>query len=484
MGKNTRPNPFCILKKIQKRNKKFRIIDFWKTNSFNGKYIIEPATLREFLIVNGFSTLNYFGTTFTVKSTFNIVDFYSPQDIFNFCLSYINLQKNDTLQSEFLIAGERLLISKKALIGSLPELEISRYKDEKNSSQYFFKNIVVKVNKNDITTLTYKQFSKQKQYIFRSKIINRIFELNHKNDAQFKKFLELITNSKEHYLNVQNVIGYLLHRYKNPSIAKAIIISDVLSQATNNPHGRSGKGIIIKALSELINLIEYNGKNLDLKRDKFVYQSIEPDTDLFVIQDVGKGFEFEDLFSSITDKLNIERKHTKKIIIDYSESPKIAITTNYSIPQNSDSYSDRKKLLLLNNYFNSQNKPEKYFKNQFFLEWDEDEYKAFDKFMICCLQMYLKNGLTDYDDPDLRKQDLINNTSLVFVELMESDYKSNKKYYSLKELANKLDINSNEQSVRSRVASKWLQTYATFKNLAFDSRTSGGVTKFILTKKN
>ncbi|WP_157206822.1 hypothetical protein [Mariniflexile maritimum] len=483
MVKKSKHSPQSILSKVQAKNKKFKGNIFWKTHPTNGRPIIEPSLLREFLIANGFSILNFFGGTFTIKTTFNIVVFYSPQDVFNFCLTYVNSQKKEVLTSEFLVNGERFLISKKALIGSLPELEIEKYRDTKSISHYFYENIVVRVNPKGIYAIPYKEFKKQKRYIFKSAIINRHFDGSCKLKSQFKKFLKLTTNSKEHYLNVIIVIGYLLHKYKNPSIAKAVIISDVLSQATNDPHGRSGKGIIIKALSELINVIEYNGKNLDLKRDKFVYQSIEPDTDLFVIQDVGREFEFEDLFSTITDSLNIERKHQKKIIVDNADSPKIAMTTNYTIPQNSDSYSDRKQLLLLNNYFNSSNKPQQEFKKLLFTEWDENDYKAFDKFMMSCLQMYLKLGLTNYDDPALRKQNLINNTSKKFVELMEKEYTSSREYYNLKDLANKLDISSNDNSVRSKITSQWLQTYAAFKGHKYETRISGGVTKFSLIKK-
>ena len=99
-----------------------------------------------------------------------------------------------------------------------------------------------------------------------------------------------------------------------------------------------------------------------------------------------------------------------------------------------------------------------------------------------CLQTYLHHGLIKYDDPDLRKQNLIINTSEKFVALMETEFKSNKEYFSLKKLANQLDINSNEPSVRSRVASQWLQAYADFKSLKFETITSAGFTKFILTK--
>ncbi len=483
MVKKSKHSPKSILSELQAKGKKYKGKEFWQIHPTNGKPIIDPALLREFLIANGFAKLNFFSGFIYVKKTYNIVEHLTSQDVFNYCLGYVNVQNKKNLTSEFIVQGERHIISKIALLGSLPEIEIQQYKDTIETSHYFFENTVVRISEKGIKVLTYNKFQKLNKFIFKSQIIKRNFDKEASNKPQIKKFFKLITNSKEHYLNVLTAIGYLLHKYKNPSVAKAVVISDMLSQATNNPHGRSGKGLVVKAISELLNVVEYNGKNLDLRRDKFVYQSIEPDTDLFVIQDVSRGFDFEDLFSSITDRMNIEKKHTKKVIIDFSNSPKIAITTNYTIPNSSDSYKDRKQLIILNNYFNAHNKPEHEFKNLFFSQWNESEYQAFDTFMMKCLQLYLKHGLTHYDDPDLRRQNLIANTSKEFVELMENEYNSKKEYYNVKDLANKLDIPSQEQSVRSRVASQWLQLYADFKNLKYDSRTSGGITKFRLSKE-
>lgn len=474
-----------ILSRLDAKNKKIKGILFWKINPRNGKYIIIPAALQKFLIANNFCIITFFGgTRKIIKFTNNVIVFYNPQDVFNFCAIYVDNQKDENLKSEFLVQGEWLLITKKALLGSLPELELKPYKDTKNICLYFYNNTIVKVHSQGISLMTDKKFKKLNQYIFKSQIINRDFDLSVNKKSQFERFIEMVTNSEEHFLNVCLVIGYLLHRHKNLSIAKAVIITDVLSQATNTPHGRSGKGIIIQALSKLLNVTEYNGKNMDLRHDKFVYQSIAPDTDLFVIQDVGKGFDFEDLFSVITDSMVIEQKFKNKAIIDYADSPKIAVTTNYNIPDSSDSYKDRKVLLLLNNYFNANNKPEHKFENQFFTEWDENEYKAFDRFMMSCIEKYLKNGLIDYEDRDLKIQNLINSTSKQFVDIIEDrEEYTIRDWYSLKKLADKLDINSNEPRVRSKVAMGWLQSYAAFKGLKYEDRVSNGVKKFCLTKK-
>ncbi len=461
---------------LQGKDNQFNYVTFW-----NGSKIIS-SQLKRFLELNGFRIIQIGQTSRVIKMTFNIVEFYTPQLVFNYCLEFIK-KNNSELESIFYEQGEKLLMTKKALLGSLKPIEINPYKDTISKSCIFFKNIVVEVSANEIKTIPYNEFVKRKQYIFIDSVINRPFELSQNNKSDFQKFIELSTNSHEHYLSVCSSIGYLLHGYKNPANAKAIILSDVLSQATNEPKGRSGKGLIIKAINQLSNVVEYNGKNLDLKRDKFVYQSIDLTTKLFVIQDVSKRFEFEDLFSQITDKMDIQRKHTQKIIIEFKDSPKIAITTNYTIPQNTDSYSDRKHLIILNNYFNANHKPQQEFKKLFFLQWNEAEFNEFDNFMMQCIQLFLKKGLISYDDPELRKQNLINNTSKIFVELVESDSINYKEYYSLKEFASKLDINSNEASVKSKIAKQWLQYYSSFKDCNIDFRVSGGFEKFCLSEK-
>lgn len=368
------------------------------------------------------------------------------------------------------------------VVGILEPINLKPYKDDFSNCRIFYNNCIVEVTADRLKTISYKEFQESNKYVHAETIINRYFKIVD-NISDFENFIKLSTNSKDHFLSVCTSIGYLIHDYKNPSIAKAPIITDVLSQANNEPNGRSGKGLIIKALSEVINIAECNGKNLDLKRDKFAYQNIEFFTKLFVIQDVSKGFDFEDLFSQITDSFLVERKHAHKMIIGFADSPKIAITTNYTIPQNTDSYSDRKHLIILNNYFNAKHKPVDEFGKMFFIQWNEADYMAFDSFMMQCVQLYLKHGLLTYNDPELKKQNLISNTSQSFVEVMESEVYQLNEFYSLKEFAQKLDINSNEIRVKSRIAMQWLKDYAGFKSLKIDTKNHSGATVFSLTKR-
>lgn len=466
-----------ILYDLQSKDSNFLDLEFR-----DGKKV-DPSLLKKFLQANGFRTLKIYNVSKVIKLTHHIVEVFTPQEVFNYCLKFIESHYSD-FEAVFIEQGEKYLITKKALLGSLKPIEFKPYKDDIVTSRHFFNNCIVEVTSNEIKRKSYEDLHRDKKYIFKNAIIDRPFEVRPKAVSDFEKFLKLSTNSVEHFESVCSSIGYLLHSFKNPANAKAIILSDVLSQATNEANGRSGKGLIIKAIAEFISVVEYNGKNLDLKRDKFVYQSIDYNTDLFVIQDVSKSFDFEDLFSQITDKMDVQRKHVNKMIIDFDSSPKIAITTNYTIPQNTDSYADRKQLILLNNYFNANHKPESEFKKLFFVQWDEKDFLAFDNFVMRCIQSFLKDGLINYDDPELQKQNLINNTSKIFIELMESQYNLINEYFLLKELAAQLEINSNENSVKSKIAMQWLNTYSKYNNLKIETRTSAGVVKFCFLNKS
>lgn len=469
------------------KGKKIKPLEFWFRND-RGKLVIDAALLSDFLELNNFYIINSLGNRLTVKLNNNIAKVYIPQEVFSYALQYVKEQDDDMLRSQFIKDGENLLMTKKAILGSLQELSATRFKDNKNSAIFFFKNVFVFIDKEGYKTYKYSSLKDiiDDQYIFEGQIIKHDFKTqNNFKESQFYEFLKLSTNEKKHFKNIVTAIGYMLHRYKNPSLAKAVIFSDILSQATNTANGRSGKGLIIKALEQLLNIVEYNGKNLDLGRDKFVYQSIDIETDLFVLQDVQQNFSFEDLFAVLTDKMNIERKHQGKITLDFEDSPKIAVTTNYTLSNTGDSFKDRKHTILLNNHFSSTNKPEKHFGNLFFLEWNDKEYQRFYSFMIYTLQQYFENGLVEYNSPELRQQKLENETNKSFVELMESDYNEFGRYYLLKNIANKLreEINSTNDSVRSRVVSEWIEVWANFKGYEVDKRTVAGISKVAFKKR-
>tara|TARA_R110002049_G_scaffold306318_2_gene504602 strand:- start:3210 stop:4658 length:1449 start_codon:yes stop_codon:yes gene_type:complete len=477
MGKTTTNNP-KVLDELGKHTKKEKLKKIKKlsTRSPTGKLIYKEAALCDYLEKEGYHLLDNFGAQITGQLIDNVAHIKTPQDVFNDVLALIKIQDNDELRTSWMKQGEDMLIKRKAILGSLTKLKLDRHRDTKDNARLFYQNTIVVIAKKDYRLETYEQFRKSGKYIFSQQIIPRNYIRSVGKKSDFGKFSRLITNDEKHLLSYRTTLGYLISNYKNPSLAKAVIVSDMLSQIENEAYGRSGKGIIIKALSYLINIVEYNGKATDLKYDRFVYQNVTVLTALMVLQDVAKGFVFESLFSTLTDSMSIERKHQSKTSIPFSQSPKIALTTNYTIPQDTDSFKDRKHLIMLNNFFNAKNKPVQHFKKLLF-DWNEKEWNRFDNYMVECVRLFLKNGLIGYTNKNVERLKLISQTSEEFVELMESEYCFVSSFFSIKKIAAGMDVPTDEPSSKSRIVGGWIDLYAAYKGYNIERRKLGGVIK-------
>jgi hypothetical protein len=93
---------------------------------------------------------------------------------------------------------------------------------------------------------------------------------------------------------------------------------------------------------------------------------------------VKKNFDFERLFSVVTEGLTLEKKNKDAIKIPFEKSPKIGITTNYAIKGAGNSFARRKWELELHQYYSKAFTPIQEFGKHFFADWDEDDWCAFD----------------------------------------------------------------------------------------------------------
>lgn len=99
---------------------------------------------------------------------------------------------------------------------------------------------------------------------------------------------------------------------------------------TENPEGGTGKGIFVNAIGKMKNLVVLDGKSFSFEKS-FTYQLVSSDTQILTFDDVRKHFDFERLFSIVTEGITIEKKNKDAIKVPFENSPKVIITTNYAI---------------------------------------------------------------------------------------------------------------------------------------------------------
>ena len=315
-------------------------------------------------------------------------------------------------------------LSSPKFLRTLPELKDEFVCDSPENAFFFFSNTCIKATKNSYSKIDYKDLD---GFVWKEQIsdhkIDKVYidfsDNPHGEDdcGQFETFIKKVCSPKtspeqhrterkvdqQRFNALVSAIGYMIHTYKDPTLTKAIILCEEKIAKGDDSNGRTGKGLTAKAISKLRKEFKFNGKKIDFS-DKFFYQMVTPDTQVVYFDDVEKNFNFEKLFSDLTEGINVERKGLTPTPIVYAKSPKFLISTNSVLANDSDSHKARKFEIEYSDYFDANYQPPDEFGNRFFEEgWDigSDEWDKFYSFMISCAIIFMNHGLMSYDSVNM-----------------------------------------------------------------------------------
>jgi len=396
-----------VLNKVEEEN---AMQTFWDRND-RGVIKVVHVQFKQFLEDNGFYKYcpeggkNYI----FVKVTNNLIDHTSEKEIKDFVLTHL-LELDDIGVYNYFADNTRFF--KEEFLSLLSTIEIYFIADSKDSSYLYYKNCAIKISKEGVTTLDYLDLG---GYVWKDHVIDRNFNLcNVTERCDFKKFVSNINGGDMHRVRaMESTIGFLLHGYKNLSFCPAVILNDEV--ISDNPEGGTGKGLLMSALSKMKKLVVIDGKSFAFERS-FAYQLVSADTQILCFDDVRKHFDFERLFSVVTEGLTLEKKNKDAIKIPFSRSPKIAITTNYAIKGAGNSFARRKWELELHQYYTKEFTPLDEFGKLMFGDWNDDDWCEFDNYMISCLTNYLRTGLVKSKFVNLKIRQLSAETCHEFIE--------------------------------------------------------------------
>lgn len=412
--------------------------DFWEFTKKGVK--IENYLYKLWLESNGFYKYYPEGSDsfIFVKITNNLIDNTSEVKIKDFVLNEL-LKQNEHKVYEYMAGSSKYF--KDDYLNILSESNIFFKEDTIDTMYIYFKNAAVKITKDYVDLIDYLELD---GFVWKKHIIDFDFKITNNIDCDFSKFIFLVSNKNEDKLNsITSTIGYLMHSFKTSANNKAIILND--ETISENPNGGSGKGIFWNALSKVKRVSDINGKSFNFDKS-FPYQTVSADTQILVFDDVQKNFKFENLFSIITEGITLEKKNKDAIKIPITKSPKIIITTNYTVGGIGGSYERRKFEIEFSSHFSNKHTPLNEFGRMFFDEWDKNEWLKFYNYMIKCAQMYLINGLVSYEYVNLEIRKFIKETSFEFYEWANSE-----------------TIKENERLNKSIVFNAFLEDYPDFK---------------------
>jgi len=380
---------------------------FW-TFSGRGAIKVDYLNLKKFLESNGFFKYRFNPEDISfIRIVHNVIEVVTIDMIKDFVLNFL-LEANETAAYN-LFAGDSKF--EKKYIAFLEVKKPAIIRDTKFTSWVFYRNTAVCVSKDGIELVPYIDL--MGGYIWKSQIIDRDFSPNG-SECDFAKFLLNVSGGVDaRCRSLMSGIGYMMHRFKDPSTVRALIANEEVIDS--NPSGGTGKGLIFLAMSKIRVTVFINGKSFDPSKD-FTWQRVNPDTEIVVLDDTARNFNFESIFSILTTGWPINKKNKGEIYLDPADSPKIGIPTNNVLKGSSSSHERRKFEVEFHPHYSDSFQPIDDFKKNFWTDWDSNEWNSFDNLMLNCIKLYLSEGLIKVDFVNLKIKKLISETSDEFVE--------------------------------------------------------------------
>jgi len=470
-------NPEKLESEINLIRSNINFNEFW---TYNDKGKLEISAYRFKLYIESLNyrkiyPLSNAKTFIFVKKEAKFIDIITEFQIKDEVLN--NLVFNNQIDA-FDIAAENLTLFSSKYLSMIDTAEVQMDRDSAEHAMLYYRNLALKITKDSIEKIDYDDMQ---SFVWKAQVINRDYtDIDH-HESQFRSFIWFASGqNREKYNTMKSVIGYLLHSHKTASNNKAIIFND--ETISDTPNGGSGKGIIINGIGHMKKTSTIDGKTFDFNKS-FAFQTVNTDTQVLAFDDVRKNFDFERLFSIITEGITIEYKGQDAIKIPVQDSPKIIISTNYTIKADGGSFQRRIFEIEMSDYFGVHHTPLDQFGNLLYDEWNELEWARFDKFMINCLQYYMANGLVKSKTNNLELRKFINETSQEFYEyvLSENGIKHNIRINKIDALNEfHIEYPDSRKFVTNRTFMKWIKKYCDYKKLNFADGNSNGHRWFII----
>lgn len=387
---------------MEKNNKK----TFYTLNE--GKPVIEASHLAGFLKEQNFIRISEEGND-TVTIIHNSRKILKP---FNYRSNTLSYLKKHIKHHEKRMEIENMLVSQRNVIESSWKLfdgeSYNLHKDTHHGIYIPFKNGVCKVSKDNTVLIDYS--SDEIGFFIGTESQKHNFDITgmeNRGIGDFERFLifaiigretrELTEQEMKKVVSLNSMIGYLICNYKNPAFSPAIILSDEDADDVARKGGR-GKSLITEAIRKIRGVLFRDGAKFETGY-RHVYADLELFHDLYILDDVLPGFNFNALYTDITGDIRAERKGIHPVTIRFEDAPKFVVTTNFAVrhDENADSTNRRFIEMKLSYFWNIGNTPEKFFGCRFFEDWKHQEWQLFYEYLATCAKQFLTTGLIPID---------------------------------------------------------------------------------------
>lgn len=255
-----------------------------------------------------------------------------------------------------------------------------------------------------------------------------------------------IREQKLHLINKIYSLGYLLHRYKDPTRSWCVFAMDNKVSDDGLSHGGSGKSIAYKAARHFLKSVTFDGRNNKLFDDNHVFERVNKHVDYMLFDDANKSFQFDRLFSVVTGEMTVNPKGKTQIELAHRDVPKAVITTNFTPNELSPTVLRRLLFTVFGDYYHVENDgeynesrdPKDDFGKSLFDDFTEEEWNLFCNFMAQCTRWHMNFKKIEPPMGNVMKRNLmgfIGNAFRMWADVYFSEESGNRDACVIKKLA-------------------------------------------------
>ena len=426
-------------------------------NAVGYKPVFDNVQAYNFLAKNGFYRMPFEGKKqeyVYVQIDGNIVREVKPNRVKNFIHNFAEERQFDKELRNMLYKTTQL---NEGSLSNLPEIELDFLDNNEKKQFFFFENCTIEVTADKINKFepgVIKRYVWEKnvmEHVFKEqeapfKITNKgdgIYDIEIINsDCFFLKYLinasrvhwqtELEDNlaslshndaeayrnehryniagpnltidqrqeQKMHLINKLFVLGYLLHRHKDPSKSWAVIAMDNKLNDDGGSHGGSGKSIMLQRGMQQIwkKTFTIAGTNPKITENPHIYGSLTEHHQYIYMDDMDQYMKFRFFYDLITSEVVCNPKQADLYTLAFNQVGKVAITTNFTLRDQSPSSVRRTLYAAFSDYYHDRGENGEYqedrspateFGFNLFSDFNKAQYNDFYNTMINCCQFFM-----------------------------------------------------------------------------------------------
>ncbi len=216
---------------------------------------------------------------------------------------------------------------------------------------------------------------------------------------------DVLTNleKKEQNLALANllfVMGYHCQQYKDPGKPWQTFLQDMKISEIGEASGRSGKSLYSKAPTFVRASFYKGGRSLnDNSAFQFFYDGFTEFHDYIEVDDLGEFVDMGWFYTQITGNREINPKNYAPFTLDYKDSGKMLISSNYELQNVNSSTIARMLNSGVSDYYHEQTKYNNYketrtpfnkFGRLLYDDFTEEEWNKFYNLMAYCIQLNMR----------------------------------------------------------------------------------------------